>query len=114
MTRLRHHRVEFRLSMPGRSSWNGGWSGADKNFAIVRELSEEDLARLFDTKLEGVDLATCERVWAHCWSDGWAAMVSARVVPIGEELKKSDGFNGYDWMIDNIMRTGSPYGDVTS
>jgi hypothetical protein len=32
-------RVEFTLSMPGRSSWNGGWSGEGRHFAIVRTLS---------------------------------------------------------------------------
>ena len=110
----RSHRVEFKLSMPGRSSWDGGWSGADKNYAVVRELSDADLSRLFDGKSAGVDLATCERVWTHRWSDGWTALVSARVVPARAKLKKSDGFNGYEWMIDNILRKGDPHAEVTT
>lgn len=28
----------------------------------------------------------------------------------GERLKKSDGFCGYGWMVDNILAYGSPYG----
>jgi hypothetical protein len=107
-------RVEFKLSMPSRSSWDGRWSGDGKNYAVMRELSDEDLARLFDLASENIDSATCCRVWRHRWSDGWIAEVAARVMPIGEELKKSDGFKGYDWMIDNILRTGSPYSEVTS
>ncbi len=106
--------VEFKLSMPGRSSWNGGWSGEGKNYAVVRDLSAQDLARLFDLAPEGTDLTKCRRVWTHGWSDGWIAEVTARVVPSGEDLAQSDGFHGYDWMIENILRTGSPYSEVTS
>lgn len=114
MTRQPLHRVEFKLSMPGRASWNGGWSGEGKNYAIVRDLPDEDLARLFDLAPDGVDLTKCRRIWTHRWSDGWLAQVSARVVPPGEELKRSDGFHGYDWMIDNILAKGDPHGEVTS
>ena len=111
----RHHRVEFRLSMPSRASWNGGWSGEDRNHAVVRELSDEQLAKLFAPAApEGFDLSKCRNIWTHRWSDGWVAQVSARVVPAGEELAKSDGFHGYDWMIDNILTTGTPYSEVTS
>jgi hypothetical protein len=107
------HRVEFRLMMPGRGSWDGGWSGADRNYAVVRELSDEQLARLFDLSPD-FDLAKCRNSWSHRWSDGWVAEVSARVVAAGEALPKSDGFHGYDWMIDNLLATGSPYSEVTS
>ena len=99
--------------MPGRASWNGRWSGESKNHAVVRELSDEDLVRLF-AGCSGTDASQWRRSWAHRWSDGWMAEVSARVVPAGEELAKSVGFNGYDWMVDNILATGSPYGEVTS
>jgi hypothetical protein len=107
------HRVEFKLSMPGRASWNGRWSGESKNYAVVRELSDEDLVRLFAGS-SGTDASQWRRSWVHRWSDGWVAEVSARIVPPGEELPRSDGFHGYDWMIDNILRTDSPDGEVTS
>jgi hypothetical protein len=108
------YRIEFRLSMPGRSSWDGKWSGEGRNYSLVRELADEDLAKLFGLAPENFDLSKCRSSWTHRWSDGWLAEVSARVVPIKEELPKSDGFNGYDWMVDNILRNGSPYGEVTS
>jgi hypothetical protein len=100
--------------MPNRASWNGGWSGEDRNYSIERELSDAKLCKLFDLAPEGFDLSKCRHIWTHRWSDGWVAQVSARVVPANEELPKSDGFNGYEWMIDNILTTGSPYGEATS
>ena len=102
-------RVEFRLAMPGRASWNGGWSGEGRNYSVVRDLSVADARILLRD-----DSKNARREWAHHWSDGWCAVVTARVVPEGEELPKSDGFNGYEWMIDNILRKDSPYGEVTS
>lgn len=108
------YRVEFRLAMPGRNSWNGKWSGEGRNHAIVRELSGDQVAKLFDVAPESFDLLKCRSSWTHRWSDGWMAEVIARVVPVTEALRKSDGFNGYDWMIDNILASGSPYGEVTS
>lgn len=108
------HRIEFKLSMPGSPSWNGKWSGEGKNFAIVLELTDAELERLFDLAPDDVDLTAYRRIWTHGWSDGWIAQITARVVPVGEELKQSDGFNGYDWMIDNILTKGTPYGEATS
>ena len=110
----RTYRVEFRLSMPNRASWNGGWSGEGRNYSVVRELSDEGMTQLFDLDPYSLDAAACRRSWTHRWSDGWIAEVSARVVPPSEELPASDGFNGYEWMIDNILRKGDPHGEVTS
>lgn len=92
-------RLEFRLSMPGRSSWNGGWSGEGRNYVIYREISNERAIRL----LEGKDSAS----WSHSWSDGWSALVTARVMAPGERAKKSEGFSGYGWMVDNILLYGA-------
>lgn len=111
---MRIHRVEFKLSMPGRASWNGGWSGEGKNYAVVRALSAQDLERLFEGAPDGPELWACRRVWTHRWSDGWVAQVTARVVPVDEDLAKSDGFCGYDWMVDNILAKGDPHAEVTS
>lgn len=91
-------RVEFRLSMPSRSSWNGGWSGADRNYAITRTLTDKAVAALLGES----DKAS----WFHRWDDGWAAAINARIVPIGERVRKSDGFCGYDWMVRNILTYG--------
>jgi hypothetical protein len=94
-------RIEFRLSMPNRGSWNGEWSGAGRNYSIVRNLT--------DAKAEALLGPAGAASWCHCWTDGWTASVSARVVPKGERLRKSDGFSGYDWMVRNILDHGCTY-----
>jgi hypothetical protein len=88
-------RVEFRLSMPSRGSWNGGWSGAEKNYTITLKL-----------RAETVDKLLAIGQWYHRWDDGWTAGIAAREVPKGERLRKSDGFSGYDWMVYNILDHG--------
>lgn len=92
-------RVEFRLAMPGKSSWNGKWSGDDRNFTLVRDV-DSDLA----AQLDG-------QSWSYGWSDGWRAEVSARVVREGETLKPSHGFHGYAWMVASILQYGKIYAD---
>lgn len=90
-------RVEFRLSMPCCASWNGKWSGEDRNYTIVKKLSEKMLSFLGICEEEDVS-------WWYRWDDGWAAEVTARHLRKGERAKKSDGFCGYDWMVDSILR----------
>lgn len=89
-------RVEFKLSMPGVNSWNNRWSGASKNFTVIRRMSELTASKL------GIP-----RSWSHHWEDGWSACVTARIMAKGERAKKSHGFCGYEWMVDNILRCGS-------
>lgn len=88
-------RVEFRLSMPGVASWDGKWSGEGRNHVVYRSLSDADVKRL------GIPMN-----WYHHCDDGWAAQVDARVIAKGERKQKSDGFHGYEWMVDNILRWG--------
>lgn len=92
-------RVEFRLSMPGRASWNGKWSGEDKNYTITKSFKDAEALK-FDGKS-----------WSYNWPDGWYARVDARVIHPGAKTKKSDGFNGYDWMVDSILQYGKIYAD---
>lgn len=92
-------RVEFKLSMPGRSSWNGKWSGEGQNYTIVRTLTDKTAAKLLDEKGTGY--------WSHAFGDGWVAGVDARTLVKGERAKKSDGFCGYEWMVENIILYGA-------
>jgi hypothetical protein len=93
--------------MPSTGSWNGRWSGEGRNFVRVRQLTDSDT-----TALLGVGWP--KGSWFHRWDDGWGALVTARVMERGERKPKSDGFCGYDWMIDNIINYGSPYTTGTS
>lgn len=91
-------RVIFELSMPGVASWDGRWSGEGRAYNRVRQI---DAARAVELGMPNS--------WTHRWSDGWCAEVSARLMNKGERTPKSDGFSGYDWMIDNIIARGTPY-----
>lgn len=92
-------RVEFRLTMPNNNSWNGKWTGDEKNYTIKKNLSNKAVERLLGDKESDN--------WYHNFGDGWGANVEATIIPKGQRLKKSDGFCGYDWMVSNIMCYGS-------
>lgn len=89
-------RVEFKLTMPGVGSWNGRWTGEGKDYLIWRSITDKKATEL------GLD-ATGKNSWYHSWDDGWAASIQGRVMAPGEKKKKSAGFYGYQWMVDNIM-----------
>lgn len=88
--------IVFELTMPGVGSWNGKWSGAGKLY--VRTRKEREVPKDY---------------WNKCffyrWDDGWEACVSTILMPAKEARKlekKSNGFCGYDWMIESIIKYG--------
>lgn len=91
-------KVMFSLSMPGVASWNGRWTGEGRKYFIIKSLPLSQIEKL------GLNGKT--NSWYHRWSDGWAAEVTARVLNKGERPGKSDGFSGYDWMVENILGYG--------
>lgn len=89
----------FELTMPNRGSWNGRWSGESRRHLLIRRLSNSKKNFERAEKLNG-------KSWYYGWPDGWGASVSCKVIEprtarIWEKL--SDGFCGYDWMVDSIM-----------
>jgi hypothetical protein len=91
-------RVLFKLSMPNRGSWNGGWSGADYNYIKIAKLADKKTKELFGNDQH--------RSWHHNFGDGWSACVFGKIMAKGEKAGKSDGFCGYDWMVDSIIYRG--------
>lgn len=90
--------IAFELSMPGRGSWNGKWSGEGRPYVRVRNLPKAE-----------ADKVLLKEEYRYRWDDGWAACVSAYKVISCEAArlrKKSAGFCGYDWMIDSIINHG--------
>ena len=88
--------ISFELSMPGNNAWNGRWSGEGSLYAIVK--SYRRMPTTF--KLGYYD---------YDFGDGWRAAVTVREVSRGaaQKLRKqSRGFNGYDWMVDEITVHG--------
>ena len=87
----------FELTMPGRGSWNGKWSGEKDRHIIIRSVD--------DQKAESLN----GRLFYYNWPDGWTACVAVSAVDSKETArlkKKSRGFCGYDWMVDSIIRYG--------
>lgn len=95
--------VAFILTMPGVGSRNGKWSGEGKLFAKVVMLGHAK-ARELDGKS-----------FHYYWSDGWGARVQCKIVK-GAEIrqinKTTQGFCGYEWMIDSIRTHGKIMDDA--
>lgn len=90
--------IAFALSMPGKASWNGKWSGEGRAYVRIRYLSKAAAEKV----LKADD-------YHYRWDDGWCACVSVRKVFAreAEKLRKNSvGFYGYDWMIDSIIKHG--------
>jgi hypothetical protein len=82
--------------MPSVASWDGKWTGADRNYTVVRWVPDHAEDNFMDGR--------STKSWCHHWEDGWCACVTAHIVSTDGHQNKSDGFCGYDWMIDNIIR----------
>ena len=90
----------FTLTMPNCGSWNGKWTGEGRVYAIAKKAFRRG-KEIYPLCKEGN--------YYHGWNDGWGANVEAKLVTpreAKEVMKKSKGFAGYDWMVDNILMTG--------
>ncbi len=94
----------FELSMPNCASWNGRWSGEGNYYAVVKSFTKKNE--------EMANRILKEGYYYHRWDDGWGAGISVKEVDSQEAAKikrKSKGFRGYDWMIENIISHNSCY-----
>ena len=95
--------LAFELSMPGVSSWNGRWSGEGRNYVKVVNMGRTQKAEAKAREI--LD----KEYYRYSFGDGWAAGVSVKQVDAREAAwlrRKSDGFCGYDWMVDSIRMHG--------
>lgn len=98
----RRYLVEFTLSMPYRPS-TSSW-GKERDYRVFRSIDYPTLAKLFP-------LGRSQKSWFYSWSDGWRARVDGRIMAQGERTKKTDGFCGYDWMVESLIRHGAIYAE---
>lgn len=91
----------FVLTMPSNNAWNGRWSGDGKNYEVTRELALDVADRILGEP--GADPVS----WSHDFGDGWRAQVTGRRIDDCATLKQSEGFAGFDWMVDSIIEHGS-------
>lgn len=101
-------KLAFTLSMPGVASWNGRWSGKGRLYVIVKTYGSSRKTR------EHVERVLKAAPYYYRWSDGWAARIDVREVEAREGTrlaKASNGFCGYDWMVESIWCYGAIYAD---
>ena len=98
--------ISFELTMPSNSSWNGKWTGDNKKFYVVEEISKRWLGNQEYFK----DLiANGKDDFSYSFGDGWVANIEVEVVGAAEAKKRkkqSIGFAGYEWMIRSIKTYG--------
>lgn len=90
--------ISFRLSMPNVGSWNGQWTGSERNHVKYRKVSRKKAESILE-----------EESFFYSFGDGWNASISIKKIDAKEAAKirkHSDGFSGYDWMIDSILCHG--------
>ena len=98
--------ILFELSMPNNNAWNGKWSQEGKLHCRVRSYPYRTNQKNIDKELGNV-LST--KGCYYDFEDGWGAYVNVRECTTQEKTmyrKKSMGFCGYDWMIDDIEKYG--------
>ncbi len=94
--------IVFELTMPGRGSWNGRWSGEAERHVLIRYN-------------DAVPKDLIGNSYTYRWDDGWTACVTVSRATAAEArklMRLSSGFCGYGWMVDSLIRCGeikAPY-----
>jgi len=82
--------LKFQLTMPNNNSWNGKDSGGSGKYLIFRKVDKEQSSKLLGTN------------HYYNFEDGWGSNIEIT----NDKKCKSDGFRGYDWMVDEILKFG--------
>ncbi len=88
--------LSFTLSMPNVASGDGKWSGQDRLYVKIHNLGSKVRAK------EILD----KGYFHYDFGDGWSAGVTVKEVDGRESRRlrrKTDGFCGYDWMVNSII-----------
>ena len=96
--------LQFTLDMPNRGSWNGRWSGEGNFYAKVVSFSDRN-----KSNKEKIDSLLKEPYHYYRWNDGWGASVTIKEIDAKtarQVKKKTNGFCGYDWMVNSIINKG--------
>ena len=106
--------LAFKLSMPSNSAWNGKWSGISKFYVKTHNFgtSKKGVIRaktLLNVKTPQWESQPESGYYSYNFGDGWRAGIAVYIIDskIATRLQRqSDGFCGYDWMVDNLITYG--------
>lgn len=109
----------FKLSMPNVGSWNGKWTGESNLYVIVRNFGKTKKGTikakgLLNRKTPQFASQPESGHYYYNFGDGWGAGVDVYPVDAkeaGRLRRKSNGFCGYEWMVDSIVDYGGIYTD---
>lgn len=93
--------ISFELTMPNVGSWNGIWTGKKTAHFIVKKCSKE--------QIEKINLKNNKNSFLYDFGDGWTACVKVERIDYTQaplRRKVSNGFMGYEWMVDEIIELG--------
>ena len=90
----------FSLEMPGCGSWNGKWTGHGKKYSISKRIIN---------RRKSIYPLLKEASYLYDFKDGWVARVNVvfttKTLAVQAE-KESDGFCGYEWMVNSLLKKG--------
>jgi len=101
--------LSFELTMPNVGSWNGKWTGDNKRYFVIRQVTNDFFKGRIEPLLDGKVFQN----FYYNFGDGWGANVHIEIIDSKEgrkRLKNSAGFCGYEWMVNSIMK----YGKITT
>lgn len=96
----------FTLSIPNVGSWDGKWISSDKCFAIKKKVSDDLAKKIMNGSTKSNNEVTPSVSFSYNFGDGWRASVKVIQTNAREAdkiMRKSQGFAGYDWMVDSIL-----------
>lgn len=105
-------KVSFELTMPNVGSWNGGWTGAEKRYYVIKSffINSRDRSGATTGTITALLDGKFWQSFYYNFGDGWGANVRMEIVDAKEAAKRqrqSAGFCGYEWMIDSILKYGT-------
>ena len=92
--------ILYTLTMPNVGSWDHKWTQAGKLHCRARSYSDKSLVPAKVLSMKN---------YYYNFGDGWGANVSCSKIDAKAKAsynKKSLGFCGYDWMIEEIEKYG--------
>lgn len=95
--------LSFTLSMPNNNAWNGKWSGRDNLYAITKKYPDTIKGRT------RAALIAEPMSYYYNFGDGWGASIAVQIVDAKQARmirSKSQGFCGYEWMVESIFQHG--------